>query len=60
MAAVVSVAPGVVEAEVLEEKAAVAAGLGVVCVREGVEELFWGAAAVVIVIAITAAIEIAG
>ena len=56
----VSVAPGVVEAEVLEEKAAVAAGLGVVCVREGVEELFWGAAAVVIVIAITAAIEIAG
>ena len=56
------VSPGVVvlDAEVLEEKAAVAAGLSVVCVREGVEELFWGAAAVVIVIAITAAIEIAG
>ena len=56
------VSPGVVvlDAEVLEEKAAVAAGLGVVCVREGAAELFWGAAAVVIVIAITAAIEIAG
>ena len=60
MAAVVSPGVVVLDAEVLEEKAAVAAGLGVVCVREGVEELFWGAAAVVIVIAITAAIEIAG
>ena len=59
MAAVVSVAPGVT---VLEAEAFVgaAAGLGAVCARDGALELFWGAAAVVIVIAITAAIEIAG
>ena len=62
MAAVVSVAPGVVvlDAEALVEKAAVAAGLGVVCARDGALELFCGAAAVVIVSAMTAAIEIAG
>ena len=61
MAAVVSVAPGVV---VLEAEAFVGAtataGLGAVCARDGALELFCGAAAVVIVSAITAAIEIAG
>ena len=58
----VSVAPGVVvlDAEVLVEKADVAAGLGFVCARDGALELFCGAAAVVIVSAMTAAIEIAG
>jgi hypothetical protein len=61
LAAVVSVAPGVtvLEAEAFVDAAA-AAGLGAVCARDGALELFWGAAAVVIVSAITAAIEIAG
>ena len=59
MAAVVSFAPGVT---VLEAEAFVdaAAGLGAVCARDGALELFCGAAAVVIVSAITAAIKIAG
>ena len=60
MAAAVSPGVVVLDAEVLVEKVAEAAGLGVVCAREGAAELFWGAAAVVIVIAIAAAIEIAG
>ena len=61
MAAVVSFAPvvAVLEAEALVEAAATA-GLGAVCARGGTLELFWGAAEVVIVSAMTAAIEIAG
>lgn len=58
MAAVVSVVVLVLEALV---DADAIAGLGVVvCARGGVAELFWGRAAVVIVSAITAAIEITG
>ena len=60
MAAAVSVAPGVavLEAEAFVETAA-SAGFGADCACEGAAELFWGAAAVVIVSAITAAIKIA-
>jgi len=58
---VVSVAPGVAvfEASAFVETAASVA-FGADCACEGVAELFWGAAAVVIVSAISAAIEIAG
>lgn len=38
----------------------VAVGLGAVCAWDGAAELFWGAAVVVNVSAITAAMEIAG
>jgi hypothetical protein len=38
--------------------AAVTAGLGAVCARDGGAELFWGVAAVEMVSAITAAMEI--
>jgi len=47
------------ETEALADAAATG-GLGDVCARDGVEELFWGAAAVVIVSAITATMEITG
>ena len=59
----VSFAPGVavLEAQALVETTAAAAGLGGVGARGGALELFWGAAAVVIVsVAITTAMEIAG
>ena len=53
----VSVAVLAPEAEALVETAAAAAGLRAVCVRGGAAELFWGVAAVEIVSAMTAAME---